>query len=170
MPKLTPPEVKPLYVRWLRGESLRAIAASLPPERACSHNTIKRRFARLIGPHATDPRATSLARAILSDYPDDPGVEAWALEAVRNPEQQRHYSRHNLKQLTLWQTARNDVVLEIEAAKLNEPDPTPAPLSMALLCLTYDAIAALLADFRRANMGIELSRAIGARVSALAAG
>lgn len=110
---MSPDDLELLYVRWLCGESLRTLAASLPADQPMSHNTIKRAFVDAYGPKATNPTATSLARSILADYGHSPEIVSFALKQAQEPEAVQHRSRHSIRQLSIYQAQQNEVVLDI---------------------------------------------------------
>lgn len=115
--------VKQLYIRWLKSEDLRSIAASQPYP--VSHSTISTWFRRQYGPDATDPIALSLQRSLLEDYP--PGHELhestleWVLNNMdcRTTSQMR--SRHSMQQLAKWQVVHEDKMLEYLTPTSGDP-------------------------------------------------
>jgi hypothetical protein len=133
-----------LYVRWLSGESLRAIAASLPPDKSMSHNSVKRLFAARYGSHATNPKETSLARSILADYGTKPEIVAWALRQVAEPDEYYHRSQHSIKQLTLFQVQQNEAVLEIESSRALQYSQELPDLHLTLFSYFADTLTYLL--------------------------
>ena len=58
-------DIRALYLRWLRGEPLRALGR----DQGCSHTKIRDTFHRAYGRYSTDPVAKSLARSLAEDYP-----------------------------------------------------------------------------------------------------
>lgn len=107
-------ELQALYLRWLKGESLRAIARSI----GVRHSTLDVWFDKTFGKQATDPIANSLVRSMLEDYPNEPVVRLWAAGwAMRGElEKIQHRSNHSIKQLTNYQCLHEDNLMDIIAS------------------------------------------------------
>lgn len=100
---------KDLYKCWLSGQSLR----SLGREIGCSHNTVAAVLKRKYGDKATNLVARSLERTLVQDYGLSQIEYAFKL-ATQNPDGdgQKHRSKHNLRQLTQYQSSGRDHVIE----------------------------------------------------------
>ena len=107
-------ELQALYLRWLKGESLRAIARSI----GVRHSTLDVWFDKTFGKKATDPVANSLVRSMLEDYPTEPVVRLWAAGwAMRGElEKIQHRSNHSIKQLTNYQCLHEDNLMDVIAS------------------------------------------------------
>lgn len=72
---LKPPKeaLKPLYQRWLNGESLRKICLNTDYKFQSLHCWFKKDF----GLKATDFKSNSLSRSLLEDYKDKPQIVSW---------------------------------------------------------------------------------------------
>ena len=141
VPLVTASQVQALYLSWLKGYSLRYLAKTVDPQ--VSHSTIAAWFVKAYGPDATDVKATSLQRSLLSDYPDDLEVEQWVLNNLQLTGSKQHRSHHNLDQLTRFQVVRKPELMEYLA--ISEDDPLEAlepgldflRLPLVLCMLTY---------------------------------
>lgn len=114
-------ELQALYLRWLRGESLRQIARSI----GIRHSTLDVWFDQTFGKKATDPVANSLVRSMLEDYPNEPVVQLWAAGFALRGEYEtvQHRSNHSIKQLTNYQCLHEDGLMDIIATSdVVDPD------------------------------------------------
>lgn len=98
----------PLYIEWLGSRSLRAIAGQNGMAHQSLHSWLKEEF----GMDATDPVALSLQRSMLEDYPGNPLVQEWVKDHLATRSEKQHRSEHSLQELTRFQTARDDEILE----------------------------------------------------------
>jgi len=128
-----------MYLRWLKGESLRSIA----PDYGVSHNTVSAYLCNRYGRDATDPLAMSLQRSLLADYPGRVDIETWVMANLDHRDSELKYrSHHNLQQLGDYQNARDPGMMNTLARDVRDPyeyiDPEPAPLSLPwiIVCLT----------------------------------
>ena len=138
-------DLNAMYLRWLKGESLRAIA----PEYGVSHNTVSAYLCNRFGPDATDPMAMSLQRSLLADYPDNAYYESWVLANLDYRDSDTKYrSNHNLQQLGSFQNARDPGMMTTLARDIRDPydfvEPEPGPLSLPFLVLLISCINAVL--------------------------
>lgn len=114
-------ELQALYLRWLKGESLRQIARSI----GIRHSTLDVWFDQTFGKRATDPVANSLVRSMLEDYPNEPVVQLWAAGFALRGEYEvvQHRSNHSIRQLTNYQCLHEDGLMDIIATSEAELDP-----------------------------------------------
>lgn len=115
-------QLQALYLRWLKGESLRQIARSI----GVRHGTVDVWFDTTFGKQATDPTANSLVRSLLEDYPNDPVVLLWAAGWSKKGQLEtlQHRSRHSIGQLTKFQCLHDDGLMDVLATSEDiEADP-----------------------------------------------
>lgn len=118
-------QLQALYLRWLKGESLRQIARSI----GVRHGTVDVWFDSTFGKQATDPTANSLVRSMLEDYPDDPVVLLWAAGWAKKGQLEtlQHRSKHSMGQLTKFQCLHDDGLMDVLATSNDaEADPWDA--------------------------------------------
>ena len=134
-----------MYLRWLKGESLRSIA----PDYGVSHNTISAYLCNRYGRDATDPLAMSLQRSLLADYPGRKDIEAWVMANLDHRDNELKYrSQHNLQQLGDYQNARDPEMMATLARDIRDPydylEPEPAPLSLPWIIVWLTAVSGAL--------------------------
>lgn len=107
------------YLRWLKGEPLRAIARS----EGIRHQKIDYWFRKVYGKQSTNLVANSLVRSMLKDYPNSPEVllwvTGWANKGLK--ETDYHRSNHSISQLTQFQTMEDPLLMDIIAVG-SEPE------------------------------------------------
>ena len=138
---ITKNEALDLYIQWLKGASLRELA----PSANVSHPILRKYFRAYFGSSATDPTATSMARSLLADYPDDPEMVTYALElALGTKEVTKHRSNHNMSQLSKFQVVREPELMDylVSQEGVNDPWETlepeePLRLSYVLMWLQW---------------------------------
>lgn len=103
-------ELSELYIAWLKGKSLRAIAANT----TYGHSTIHAYFKKEFGTKACNRDAQSLVRSLIEDYPDQPDILEWGLKAATGGlvETQQHRSNHSMNMLSQYQTLDDDELLD----------------------------------------------------------
>ena len=105
-------EIESLYLRWLKGESLRTLARGLP----YSYGTLCSKFKRAYGDSATSPQAMSLQRSLLEDYPDRSDIDAWVLANLSNREPSTtYYGYHGLDMLSRYQVIHDPRLMDFIA-------------------------------------------------------
>ncbi|MFB2938395.1 hypothetical protein ACE1B6_24375 [Aerosakkonemataceae cyanobacterium BLCC-F154] len=104
----TKAEIQEQYLEWLKGKSLRAIARKV----GISHSAVQAKFQMLYGRQATDPVATSLVRSLLDDYGCTEEVLSLLPKLIGVYENTQHRSRHSINQLTRYQTATDDLMMD----------------------------------------------------------
>lgn len=131
-----------LYVQWLQGRSLRAIAA----ETNLGHSTLHAWFKKEFGVRACNRNAQSLVRSVVEDYPDQENVLEWALKASTGGlvEQQQHRSNHSMNMLSQFQTLDDDALWDTIAVADPESEEGLEFLRLPLYSLVNDIIVVLL--------------------------
>ena len=150
LPTLT--TLEPYYLRWLAGEPLRTLAQRWTKEQRtkASYSALAAWFAAYYGPGATCPTATSLQRSMLADYPDNPVVLRWVKDHLRVRSDTKHRSNHSIKQLTKFQVARTDTILEYMVPQGNNPwdllEPETEKPGLPWLLLTLSVLLEVLRE------------------------
>lgn len=141
-------KIKALYHEWLRGKTLRQIAAEYPE--TVSHSTICIWFNRVLGKGATSPQQMSLHRSLLVDTNNDPDVEKWLhTSTLQLRESYRHRSHHSLRQLSRYQVVRDPRLMDYIAPTGGDPMERLTAcrldfLRLELYCLLVDSIIDIL--------------------------
>lgn len=130
--------IEQLYGMWLKGYSLRRLAAiSNKP-----HGSIHNQFRKLYGRNACNLRAKSLVRSVLEDYEGNDKVATWAMQHISDESTSYHKSNHSLQQLSNYQTLHEEYILDqVEASEDDYDSSTWGFLRLPFYMVTLAAIA-----------------------------
>lgn len=136
-----------LYVRWLKGESLRDVARTV----GVRHGTLHQWFGKAFGKKATSLKAMSLVRSVLEDYPRDEELLVWVMEVLAKNELEtiQHRSNHSLCMLSKYQTLNESELLDLIATyeDVTETEPAWEFLRLYLYRASLNVIATVLWSF-----------------------
>ncbi len=135
-------DVKEAYDLWLRGWTLRQLGHRY----GLDHTWVRKCLIKQYGRDAVNPVANSLARSLLSDYPDCPTVTTWLSDRDGIRDRSSYYrSNHNLRQLSRYTVIHDPELLDVIAVAPVQPDyDSTEDLRLPMLVTVLTAVTELL--------------------------